>query len=115
MELDTALIKTLRQLGKYLYNLKSVRQRNTLGKVQREIVQSLVANVDLARAQVEFSATDEDAVAQQKGLMLAVEQLEAVKQGILDASMYDLVDVVDVAQLSAMTELCLEKLKGVIR
>lgn len=107
---DADLVKTLKSLDKYLHNLKPVRRLNTLTRVQRELVQSITASVNLARGQVEFSVADEDAEAQIKGFKLAIEQLSVVREGILEASMHDLVDAVDVAQLTAMCDHCIDKL-----
>jgi len=101
----------LKKLEKYIYNLKAARHLNTLSTAPREAMIALRNDVSNARIQVDAYQNNEDSRMQAELLARAVELLEQVRAGILMASSYDLVDVVDVAQLSAMTELIIERIR----
>jgi hypothetical protein len=111
MDNKEPLNKLVRRLEMYIFNLVPVRNLNTLSRDERKLIQTVTQNISLARGQIEFSLGDEDFDARKKGFMLAHEQLEAVNEGILGASMRGLIDTIEVSQLSAMTELCIDRIK----
>lgn len=114
MESDQSLAQYLKRLEKLISILKSVRRLNTLSKEEREVMISVRDNSALARAQVEYSLGDEDDEAARKGLKLAIDQLSAVREGLLMAGMYDLLDAVDIAQYTSMTDLCIDRLQRIL-
>jgi hypothetical protein len=112
---EGTLTQIIRKLEKYVYNLPAVRSQNTLTRQQRDIIQSVAQNVSLARSQTEFSLGDEDELAQRAGLKLASEQLQEVIAGILLASQHDIVSVIEVTQLTANAEMCIDRLTVLIK
>lgn len=110
-----SLSSLIKRLEKYVYNLTAVRHQNTLTRTQRNIVQGITQNITLARAQTEFSQGDEDETARVKGFWLAIEQLRAVIDGILEASNHDLVSVIEVTQLTALAEVCCDRIQSIIK
>lgn len=110
-----SLSSLIRRLEKYVYNLMAVRQQNTLTRAQRNIVQGITQNVSLARAQTEFSQGDEDEEARIKGFRLATDQLREVIDGILEASNHDLVSVIEITQLTALAEVCSDRIQSLVK
>jgi len=101
----------LKKLEKYIYNLKAARQLNTLSRAPREAMMALRNDVSNARIQVEGYQNSDDTHEQAGLLVRAQELLAAVQEDILQVGGYDLIDAVDVAQLSAMNELIIERLR----
>jgi hypothetical protein len=115
VEKQESLSQLIRRLEKYVFNLPAVRAQNTLTRQQRDIVQVIAQNISLARAQTEFSLGDEDEAARLAGFKLATEQLQAVIDGILLASQQDIVNVIEVTQLSSMAEICIDRLESLVK
>lgn len=111
MDKESSPSQSLKKLEKYIYNLKAARQLNTLNTAPREAMIALRNDVSNARIQVDGYQKSEDTREQIELLGRALELLEQVREGILTASQYDLVDTVDVAQLSAMNEQIMERLR----
>jgi hypothetical protein len=109
------LPQLLKRLERYIYNLPSVRQRNTLPRTQLKLVTDMANTIEQTRKQVEFSVGDEDDEARLKGFLLAREQLSHVRASMLRASEYNLLNPVDIAHLSAMSELAEEQLSEIIK
>lgn len=114
MEQGQSLTQYLKRLEKLINNLKPVRALNTLPSEQRELMISVRNNSALARAQVEYSLADEDDEAARKGLMLAIEQLTGVQEGLLAAGMHDLLDAADISQFTSLTGLCIDRLERIL-
>lgn len=112
MEQAAGPSQLLKKLEKYIYALKPARNLNKLIGPQREKMLLMTRNVSLAKAQVEYSLADEAQAARRQGLELAIEQLDNTIQAILAASMLDLIDTVDVAQLTSMAEMAIEQIKA---
>lgn len=115
MEAEQSLIQPVKRLEKLIGNLRPVRELNTLSRDQSELMMSVRDNSTLARAQVEYSLADEDDAAARKGLELAMEQLEAVQEGLLAAGMYDLLDAADISQFTSLTSLCIDRTKRIVQ
>jgi hypothetical protein len=115
IDAQESLSSLIKRLEKYVYNLTAVRQQNTLSRAERNIVQDITQNISLARAQTEFSQGDEDIIARIKGFRLAIEELRAVIDGILLASNHDLVSIIEVTQLTAMAEVCIDRVNLLIK
>lgn len=101
----------VRKLELYIGQLPSVRQRNAFAGEQRKVLIAVMQHVALAREQIAFSLADEDADARNDGLHLAVEQLRNTIGSILAASMHNLIDAVEVSQLTAIAELCIDRIQ----
>ncbi len=69
-------------------------------------MQNMLDSVALARGQAQFSLNDEDNEAQAHGFNLVLEQLSITQEKTLAAGGYDLLGPVDVAELSAINDLC---------
>jgi hypothetical protein len=115
MDSKESLPSLIRRLEKYVYNLPAVRAQNTLTRTERDIVQSIAQNISLARTQTEFSLGDEDPQARKKGFALAIEQLREVIEGILTASTHEIVSVIEVTQLTAIAEVCIDRIELLIK
>jgi hypothetical protein len=109
---DEFVTQRLKRLEKYIYGLKAAKSLNMLSYDERQIVLDITQNISLARSQVDFSFADEDVIAQRKGFRLAVEQLQAVIDGILEAGGRDLIDTVDITQLTVNAEICIDQLNN---
>jgi len=114
-EAPESLSSLIKRLEKYVYNLTAVRRQNTLTRTERNIVQDITQNISLARAQTEFSQGDEDVEARIKGFRLSLEQLGEVIDGILLASNHDMVSVIEVTQLTALAEVCKDRIELLIK
>jgi hypothetical protein len=101
----------VKRLEKYIYNLKAARELNMLSVAPREAMIALRTNVTAARTRTEDYFNADDTREQVTALEQSLEYLEAVRQGILQASTYDLLDAVDVAHLAALTEQIIERLR----
>lgn len=111
---DRSLTQYLRRLERLIYNIKPVRELNTLTKQQQEIVIAVRDNINLARVQVEFSLADKSTKARYEGLRLAIGQLEIVNKGVIAAGTEGLLSSVDVSQLSAMANLCVDRIEAML-
>jgi hypothetical protein len=98
--LTTSLLK----LEKYIRTLPNVRGASELERAERESALALPDAVSEARRLANDAATADDSGVKLSSLRYCQEQLEQFREALLKASQYDLVDAVDVAQLSAMAD-----------
>jgi hypothetical protein len=106
-----SLSKQVRKLEKYIYTLKVSRELNKLDRLPRESIIRLRDTVTNARAAVDRYFGSDDTKEQLEALNEATDQLRVVSGAILEASQYELLDVADVAHLSALTEHIIDQLK----
>lgn len=105
----------LKRLERYIYGLPAAKGLNTLSYDDRQVVMKVTQHIALARSQVDFSFADEDVIAQRKGFNLAITQLKTVIEGILEAGGKDLIDVVDMTQLTVNAEVCIDQLSALLK
>ena len=110
MEVES-LSKQVKQLEKYIYALKAARELNKLDRLPKEAIIKLRDSVTTARGAVDRYLGSDDTKEQLMALDEAKDQLKETGDAILVASQYDLLDVTDVAHLSALNEFIIDKLK----
>lgn len=108
---DQSLSKQVKQLEKYILTLPHAKKLNTLGRQQREAMTKLCDSAYNGRRAVETYASSDDTKEQMQALNEAIGSLTEVGKLILAASSYDLLDVTDVAHLSALSEHIIDQLK----
>jgi hypothetical protein len=106
-----SLSKQTKQLEKYIYTLKAARELNKLDRLPREAIMRLRDAITTARGAVDRYFGSDDTKEQLLALNEATDQLEVVGEAILEASQYDLLDIADVAHLSALNEYIIDQLK----
>ncbi|CAN5436155.1 hypothetical protein BH10PAT3_BH10PAT3_1990 [soil metagenome] len=106
-----SLSKQAKKLEKYIYTLKAARELNKLGRAQRETMILLRDSVTNARSAVDRYFGSDDTREQLMALNEAIDQLKVNGETILAASQYDLLDVADVAHLSALNEYIIDQLR----
>lgn len=106
-----SLSKQAKQLEKYIYNLPAARKLNMLSSKPRETIVALRDAVTAAQGAMGRYHGSEDTVEQAQALSESIEQFGRVGELILLASQYDLLDVTDVAHLSALNEYIIDQLK----
>lgn len=105
MDEESAFITTaLRKLEKYVRTLPSVRQLRSLGREDRQRLGALEDSLGEARRLANDAATSDQVVVKIASFDHCQEELENFRTALLAASHTDLVDAVDVAQLSAMAD-----------
>lgn len=106
-----SLNNEVRKLERYVMNLPMAKNLNTMSKKEREAMLDLREATESLRINiVKYSASD-DTADKAKYLSAGIKQVKSLNELILIASQYDLVDVVDVAHLSAITEIIKERLE----
>jgi len=108
---EESLSKQAKKLEKYIYSLKAARDLNKLDRQPREAIIALRDSVTNARGAVDRYFGSDDTKEQLMALNEAVEQLQATGEAILQASQHDLLDVTDVAHLSALNEYIIDQLR----
>lgn len=106
-----SLSKQTKKLEKYIYTLKAARELNKLDRLQRDAIVRLRDAVTTARSAVDRYFGSDDTKEQLLALNEAKEQLKETGEAILEASQYDLLDVTDVAHLSALNEQIIDQLR----
>lgn len=106
-----SLSKQVKKLEKYIYTLKAARELNKLDRLPREAILLLRDSVTNARGAVDRYFGSDDTKEQVLALNEATDQLKITGDAILAASQYDLLDVADVAHLSALNDYILDQLK----
>lgn len=104
------LLTDAKKLEKYVSNLPSAKQANTLPKTAAEAMFDLRQSVYEVRASINDYFASDDAAEQSKLLARAAESADSTNEQILLASQHDLLDPVDVAHLSAIVEQIKERL-----
>lgn len=108
---EESLSKQAKKLEKYIYTLKAARELNTLDRQPLSAIVALRDAVTTARSAVDRYFGSDDTKEQEQALYEAIEQLKLTGDAILLASQYDLLDVTDVAHLSALNEHIIDQLK----
>ena len=106
-----SLSKQTKRLEKYIYTLRAARELNKLDRQPREAIIRLRDAITSARAAVDRYFGSDDTKEQAMVLQEAISQLKLTGDSILLASQYDLLDVADVAHLSALNEQIIDQLK----
>lgn len=106
-----SLSKQIKKLEKYIYTLKAARELNKLDRPARESMILLRDSVTNARGAVDRYSGSDDTKEQLIALNEAIDQLNVNGEAILAASQYDLLDIADVAHLSALNEYIIDQLK----
>jgi len=106
-----SLSKQVKKLEKYIYTLKAARELNKLDRLPREAMIKLRDAVTTARGAVDLYFGSEDTKEQLLALNEATDNLKLVSEAILEASQYELLDVTDVAHLSALNEYIIDQLR----
>lgn len=104
-EESSYITSQLRKLEKYVRTLPNMRGATSLPRAQRDSLLDLQDALADARKLAHDAATSEVLVVKIASYQRCVEGLEQFRQALLMASQFDLVDTVDVAQLSAMADL----------
>lgn len=112
---DEFVTQRLKRLERYINGLPAAKGLNTLSYDDRQIIMKVTQHIALARSQVDYSFADEDAQAQRKGFSLAITQLETVIEAILEAGGKDLIDIVDITQLTVNAEVCIDQLSALLK
>jgi hypothetical protein len=94
----------LRKLEKYVRTLPNMQQLTSLDRQDRERLRALEDTLSEARRLANDAATTDTSSIKHASFQYCQEQLEAFRSALLLASHTNLVDVVDVAQLSAMAD-----------
>lgn len=108
---EESLSAQVKKLEKYIYTLKAARELNKLDRLPRESMIRLRDSVTTARGAVDRYFGSDDTAEQVMALTEAIDQLKLVGETILEASQYDLLDIADVAHLSALNEHIIDQLK----
>jgi len=106
-----SLSKQVKKLEKYIYTLKAARELNKLDRLPREAILKLRDAITIARGAVDRYFGSDDTKEQLQALNEATDNLKLVSEAILEASQYDLLDVTDVAHLSALNEYIIDQLR----
>lgn len=106
-----SLSKQVKKLEKYIYTLRAARELNKLDRPAREAMITLRDAVTTARGAVDRYFGSDDTKEQLLALNEATDQLKLTGDAILLASQYDLLDIADVAHLSALNEYIIDQLK----
>ena len=105
MDEESAYITAaLRKLEKYVRTLPSVREARSLGREDRQRLNALEDALGEARRLANDAATSDRVDVKLASFDYCQEELENFRKALLAASHTDLVDGVDVAQLSAMAD-----------
>jgi hypothetical protein len=108
---ELSLPQQAKKLEKYIYTLPAARKLNMLGRKPREAIVGLRDAVTAAQSAVGRYFGSDDTKEQAQALAEGIEQFERVGDMIMLASQYDLLDVTDVAHLSALNEHIIDQLK----
>jgi len=108
--IQETLPQSTKKLEKYIYNIPAARKLNTLDRPARESITLLCNAITSARAAVDLYWGGDDTTKQAIALQESILQLKLVNEAILEASNHDLLDVTDVAHLSALNEHIMEQL-----
>lgn len=106
-----SLNNEVRKLERYVMNLPMAKNLNTMSKREREAMLDLREATESLRINIVKYSTSDDTADKAKYLSAGIKQVKSLNELILIASQYDLVDVVDVAHLSAITEIIKERLE----
>lgn len=106
-----SLSKQVKKLEKYIYTLKAARELNKLDRQPRDAIIKLRDSVTNARGAVDRYFGSDDTKEQLMALNEATDQLKETGEAILAASQYDLLDITDVAHLSALNEYIIDQLR----
>lgn len=106
-----SLSSQTKKLEKYIYTLKAARELNKLDRLPREAMIRLRESITTARGAVDRYFGSDDTKEQLKALNEATDQLKETGEAILAASQYDLLDIADVAHLSALNEYIIDQLR----
>ena len=107
---EESLSAQAKKLEEYIYTLKAARELNKLDRPARESMIRLRESVTNARGAVDRYFGSDDTKEQLLALNEATDQLKETGDAILAASQYDLLDIADVAHLSALNEYIIEQL-----
>lgn len=110
--MEESLAKQAKKLERYINTLEHAKQLNKLSSAPREVMIALTTSIFQARRATETYSGSDDTKEQLMALQEAIDAFTQVNKSILLASEYDLVDTVDVAHLSALSEQILDRLKG---
>lgn len=105
------LVVQVKKLEKYIYTLKAARELNKMDRPARESMIRLRESVTKARRAVDEYFVSDDTAEQVQALNEAIEQLKENGAAILESSQYDLLDIADVAHLSALNEHIIDQLR----
>jgi transcription termination factor NusB len=111
MDSTDSLSKQAKKLEKYIYTLKAARELNELDRLPRESIMRLRDAISAARGAVDRYNGSDDTKEQELAHIEAVDQLKIVGEAILESSQYDLLDIADVAHLSALNEYIIDQLR----
>ena len=100
-----------KKLEEYIYTLKAARELNKLDRPARESMIRLRDSITNARGAVDRYFGSDDTAEQVMALNEAIEQLQVNGEAILESSQYDLLDIADVAHLSALNEYIIDQLR----
>jgi len=107
---ELSLTAQAKRLEKYIYNLPAARKLNMLKSSEREAMIKLRSSVSSAQGAIGIYTHSDDTKERSEALNESKEQLKQVSVTIIEASQYDLLNVTDVAHLSALTEQLIEQL-----
>lgn len=108
---DDSLANSIKKLERYVLNLPLAKSMNTMNKASREAMIALTDSVAEARDNITRYVVSDDILEKQQKLEASIEHIKLVNDNILMASSYDLLDAIDVAQMSAATEMIKERLQ----
>jgi signal transduction histidine kinase len=112
VEEDASLIRQLRRLESYIYNLNSFVETDGLDWTAQDAVHQVRRSVADARSLVrDYQTLEDDRKSQAEILPLSIEKLEELRADIVKASQYEVIDAVDVAHISAWIEQIIERLR----
>lgn len=106
-----SLVADIKKLERYILNLPKAKSLNTMSRAEREAMLDLRDTTSLARESIVKYIVTDDTNDKLKFLELSIEQVVLLNDKMLLASQYDLLDAVDVAHLSAITETIKERLR----
>jgi hypothetical protein len=109
--IEESLTKQAKRLEKYILTLPTAKQLNKLTRSQQDAMMKLRDHAYIARKAVEVYSSSDNTKEQVRALEEAIEHLTETGKSILVASNYDLLDVTDVAHLSALNERIIDQLK----
>ena len=108
---EESLSQQVKKLEKYIYTLKAARELNKLDRPARESMIRLRDSVTNARGAVDRYFGSDDTAEQVIALNEAIKQLQINGEAILESSQFDLLDIADVAHLSALNEYIIDQLR----
>lgn len=106
-----SIVQDIKKLERYIMNLSKAKKLNTMSKAEREAMMDLRDSVSDARESIVKYESSDNTAEKLQYLDSSIEYVKTINDSMLIASQFDLLDGVDVAHFSAITETIKERLQ----